>query len=98
MALVMVGAIFVASMDTVWAGPVTPAGRRSTHWRYAQTPPEDPVALDRGEEMGRFNMGSTVILLFPKGGIEWQESLGPGQSVRMGQALGRIAGRRGQAR
>jgi len=97
MALVMVGAIFVASMDTVWAGPVTPASRRSTHWHYVETPPEESVALDRGEEMGRFNMGSTVILLFPKGGIEWRESLGPGRSVRMGEALGRITNSRGQA-
>jgi len=95
MALVLVGAIFVASMDTVWAGPVTPMSRRTTHWRYAETTPEGPVALARGDEMGRFNMGSTVILLFPRDRVKWLESLGPGQSVRMGEALGAVTGTRG---
>jgi len=58
MAMVLVGAIFVASIETVWAGVVTPpAGKRITQWEYEQDAPE----LERGAEMGRFNMGSTVI-------------------------------------
>jgi phosphatidylserine decarboxylase len=93
MGLVLVGAIFVASMDTVWAGPVTPVHRRISHWRYGE--PEAPVALERGEEMGRFNMGSTVILLFPPGTVEWSPDVAPGMPVRMGQALGRMTVDRG---
>ncbi|HEB96780.1 MAG TPA: phosphatidylserine decarboxylase [Sedimenticola thiotaurini] len=87
MALIMVGAIFVASMDTVWAGTVAPASRRITHWDYSGTPPS-PVELARGEEMGRFNMGSTVILLFGKERVEWDESLRPGAGLLMGEQIG----------
>jgi phosphatidylserine decarboxylase len=50
--------------------------------------------LARGAELGRFNMGSTVILLLPAGAVEWRQDLAPGRAVRMGEALGRIgAGR-----
>jgi phosphatidylserine decarboxylase len=90
MGLVMVGAIFVASMDTVWAGPVTPVHRRVSRWRYGR--PGEPTALARGQEMGRFNMGSTVILLFPRDTVEWSEAVTPGAHVRMGQELGRVRG------
>jgi len=90
MAVVMVGAIFVASMDTVWAGPVTPVGRRTGSWDQRERPPP-AAALERGAEMGRFNMGSTVILLLPKGAVRWEEHLGPGSAVRMGQALGHLS-------
>jgi phosphatidylserine decarboxylase len=87
MAVIMVGAIFVASMDTVWAGTVAPRSRRISHWNYIGEPPE-PVELDKGEEMGRFNMGSTVILLFPRNAIEWSESMQPGTTVCMGEQIG----------
>ena len=89
MAVVMVGAIFVASMDTVWAGTVTPVGRRAGGWDDHGGPPR-AVALERGAEMGRFNMGSTVILLLPKGTVRWEKTLGPGSAVRMGQSLGHL--------
>ncbi|MCW8907106.1 MAG: archaetidylserine decarboxylase [Sedimenticola sp.] len=91
MALIMVGAIFVASMDTVWAGTVAPSSRRISQWHYPEAPP-NPVSLERGSEMGRFNMGSTVILLFPKGSIEWEPSMGPGSSVQMGSRIARRVG------
>lgn len=91
MAVIMVGAIFVASMDTVWAGTIAPLSRRISHWRYPEAPPT-PVSLEKGDEMGRFNMGSTVILLFPKGHIEWSNDLAPGSSVRMGNSIGRRTG------
>jgi phosphatidylserine decarboxylase len=48
-----------------------------------------PFAAARGEEVGRFNMGSTVILLFPPGTIEWRSGLASGQTVRMGETIGR---------
>ncbi len=87
LALVLVGAINVASIETTWAGVVTPPrGRRIQRWRY-----EDEQAWEfaRGEEMGRFNMGSTVIVLFGPDQMQWAEGLDVDQPVRMGQALGR---------
>lgn len=87
-AVILVGAIFVSSMDTVWAGTITPASQRITQWNYPDRPTE-PVTLDKGDELGRFNMGSTVILLFGKQVIEWNELLRPGVKVRMGEEIAR---------
>lgn len=87
MALIMVGAIFVGSMDTVWAGTVAPAERRVTRWRYGGVT-ETPIHLSKGDEMGRFNMGSTVILLFGKDRVAWDGMLAPGTRVRVGQHIG----------
>jgi phosphatidylserine decarboxylase len=87
MALVLVGAIFVASIETVWHGVVTPpAGKAVRTWHY----PEFPPTLARGQEMGRFNMGSTIIVLFGENAVRWSDSLTAGTQVRMGEALGRI--------
>jgi phosphatidylserine decarboxylase len=55
----------------------------------APAPGAAPFAAARGEEVGRFNMGSTVILLFPPGAIEWRAGLASGQTVRMGEPIGR---------
>ena len=83
-AVILVGAIFVGSMETVWAGQVTPprAGYSG--------PASGPVHLARGAEMGRFNMGSTVILLLPPRAVELDRRLSPGDTLRMGQGLGRL--------
>ncbi|MBK1673802.1 phosphatidylserine decarboxylase [Ectothiorhodospira shaposhnikovii] len=86
MAMVLVGAINVASIETVWAGEVTPRTPRAPcRWDHR----DDPTTLARGEEMGRFNLGSTVILLLPEQVSGWLPELVPGQAVRMGQALAR---------
>jgi phosphatidylserine decarboxylase len=85
--LVMVGALNVGSMTTVWAGDITPA-RRRTLTRV----PHGPVTLRKGMELGRFNMGSTVILLFERGHARWDPGLGPGSIVRMGGRLGDYTG------
>lgn len=85
MALILVGAIFVGCMDTVWAGTVAPADLRATDWRYGGQAPA--VSLEKGAEMGRFNMGSTVILLFGKDALTWDPGLRAGQPVLMGQGL-----------
>ena len=85
--VILVGAIFVACMETVWDGVVQPAGR-GIEVRHFGTGTDNPVHLQRGEEMGRFNMGSTVILLFPPGRAEWLNDLRAGQAVRFGQTLG----------
>lgn len=98
MALVLVGAIFVASMDTVWGGTVTPASRRVSTWTYGEERPAE-VRLAQGAEMGRFNMGSTVILLLGEGAADWSPELVAGQAVRMGDLIGRAypAGGTGRA-
>lgn len=92
MAVILVGAFFVAGIETVWAGVVS-RDRPQGHWQHHLP----PVELARGEEMGRFNMGSTVILLFGAGGARWTEALEPGATVRMGELMGVInTGRRTQ--
>lgn len=83
MALILVGALNVGSMATVWAGDVTPAARR-----VITTLPPQAVTLEKGEEMGRFNMGSTVILLFQAGRARWHPETRAGATVRLGQSLG----------
>jgi phosphatidylserine decarboxylase len=86
-AMVLVGALFVGSMETVWAGKVTPPyGHEVTEHRYRD------LHLDRGQEMGRFNMGSTVVLLMDLPGLDWGEAVAPGRHVRMGECLGRVGG------
>ncbi|MBK1647728.1 archaetidylserine decarboxylase [Rhabdochromatium marinum] len=84
MALVLVGAIFVGSIETVWAGEVTPPrGQRLTRIDYpAPGAHEAGITLARGEEMGRFNMGSTVILLLPAVAAEHWPHLHAGTQVR----------------
>ncbi len=87
MAMVLVGAIFVASIETVWQGVVTPpAGREVQRWDYRGK----DVVLKKAQEMGRFNMGSTVILLFGKNRITLDEKIQATAPVQMGQRLGNI--------
>jgi len=81
----MVGATIVGSMATVWHGVVNarrPAPIRE--WRYE----DGQVVLKKGDEMGRFMLGSTVVLLFPKGRIAFDPSWSPGRAVRLGEAMG----------
>lgn len=89
MALVLVGAIFVAAIETVWAGLVTPPAGRVAVTRLYGKETGQVVRLDRGQEMGRFNMGSTVIVLFGDGAVEWGEKLRPTAAVKMGEAIGK---------
>jgi phosphatidylserine decarboxylase len=83
-ALVLVGALNVGSMATVWAGDITPAARR-----VVTRLPAPPTTLDKGAELGRFNMGSTVILLFEPNRARWNADLRAGRVVRLGESLGR---------
>ena len=86
--MVLVGATIVGSMATVWHGVVNPPRRAQiTEWTYPSTP---PVSLEQGEEMGRFLLGSTVIVLWPEGAAELDAGLKPGHAVRMGQALAAV--------
>jgi len=85
--MVLVGAMLVSSTETVWAGEVTPTKNKEvTVTDY----PDGDVALAKGDEMGRFNMGSTVILLMPPGVLKPVDDLGAGDAVKLGQRLGSI--------
>jgi phosphatidylserine decarboxylase len=90
MAMVLVGAIFVSCMETVWEGVVNPSLGRSLSVRHFPVPGESPIELQQGEEMGRFNMGSTVILLYGRDRVDWLNDLQAGESVQLGDLLGRI--------
>ncbi len=89
MAVIMVGAIFVSSMDTVWAGTITPKSHRVTGWEYGRKS-TTAIKLQQGAEMGRFNMGSTVILLFGKDAVELATELKPETKTQMGQQIGTV--------
>ncbi|MDX1492133.1 MAG: archaetidylserine decarboxylase [Pseudohongiellaceae bacterium] len=86
MAVVLVGAMIVASIDTVWAGQVSPGRSGLRHTDYRNHVPN--IQIPRGEEVGRFKLGSTAIIVFGPGMAELHQSLSPGQGVRMGQSLG----------
>jgi phosphatidylserine decarboxylase len=90
LAMVMVGAVFVSCMETVWGGVVNPRMHMSLQTRKFDETGETPPVLQRGEEMGRFNMGSTVILLFGPGQAEWSAALQPGKAVTLGQEIGTL--------
>jgi phosphatidylserine decarboxylase len=86
-AIILVGALNVGSMATVWHGDVTPR----KHREVTALPVSDvlaPPTLAKGAEMARFNMGSTVILLLPPGAARWQDSLAAGRVLRMGERIG----------
>jgi phosphatidylserine decarboxylase len=87
-AMVLVGALFVGSIATVWHGDVTPrTPRKLTELPLDRS--RSSLSLEKGAEMGRFNMGSTVILLTPAGSSDWRQPLAPGSRIRMGEALAR---------
>src|SRR5437870_10182652 len=88
-AMVLVGALFVGSISTVWHGDVTPSKVRRT----VELPLDGsraPLRLDKGAEMGRFNMGSTVILLLPPGVAQWLPAIEARSRVQVGQRLARL--------
>jgi len=85
MALVLVGAINVAAIETVWHGLITPpAGKTIKQWNYEA---DTAVFLAKGAEMGRFNMGSTIIAVFEHS-VRWRQDMHSGDAVRMGQFIG----------
>ena len=90
MAMVLVGAIFVSCIETVWEGVVNPTLGGSLAVRHFPDAGTPPAGLQRGDEMGRFNMGSTVILLYGRDRVDWLADLQPGGTVRLGDVLGRV--------
>ncbi len=85
LAMVLVGAMIVAGIETVWSGRVAPPPRRPFSLDYRDLP--EPVALDKGVEMGRFCLGSTVILLFPAKSVVWRQDWVAGSATLMGSRL-----------
>ncbi len=87
MAIILVGAIIVASIEAVWAGVVTPGRQRQMkNWRYAGS----DIQLLKGDEMGRFQLGSTVIVLMADPHMRWDDWMVPEQAILMGQSMGSL--------
>jgi phosphatidylserine decarboxylase len=84
MALVLIGAIFVSGIETIWHGAITPPSIAAIkRWQY-----DDQITLQKGAEMGRFNMGSTVIVLFAENKITWNAEIQAEQVIKLGELLG----------
>lgn len=84
LALISVGATIVGSIETVWAGNVTPPSRKEIrNWQYK----DDEFSFKKGQEMGRFKLGSTVVLLMENKNWLWDESVSLEASLRLGQKL-----------
>ena len=82
MLVVLVGALIVASIETIWPGPASP---------YSVAQYDDhSITLNRGDEIGRFLLGSTVVCCFPKGAVGLNPKLRVGSRVRLGENLGKV--------
>jgi len=89
-AVVMVGALMVGSMETVVTGPVRGGRHQPNEWNLETATRE----FERGEEIGRFNFGSTVILVFGPNALEWDSAaLAPARELRLGQSIGTLLSR-----
>jgi phosphatidylserine decarboxylase len=86
--MVLVGATIVGSMATVWHGVINPPRPGTVReWTYEM----GNITLTQGEEMGRFLLGSTVVMLFPKGVMRFNADWTPTRPIRMGEAMGQTA-------
>ncbi len=91
MAIVLVGALFVGGIETVWAGEVTPPRSRQIEVRQYDDAGDRLIQLARGGEMGRFNLGgSTIIILFEENCMKWQVNLCPEMKMKFGQLFGHV--------
>lgn len=88
MALVLVGAMIVGSVETVWSGVVAPGNGLVTATRYDG---DQARSFAKGEEMGRFRLGSTVVMVMPKGAVSWNDDQVAGKTLRMGEAFGTLS-------
>lgn len=87
MAMVLVGAMIVASIETVWSGQVTPLNRDVAVTQYNNT---QGITLEKGEEMGRFKLGSTIVMLYGQEMTEFLDSMQAGTTTRMGEHFGQF--------
>ncbi len=87
MAVIAVGAVIVGGISTQWHGLVTPPSSRAVSmWDYSNV----DIQIDRGEEMGHFQLGSTVIILFTENKIGWSETVKAKMALKMGEKIGSI--------
>ncbi|MBJ7553246.1 archaetidylserine decarboxylase [Marinomonas spartinae] len=87
MAVILVGAMIVASIETTWAGQVTPFNKNVVTWDYQDL---SNIEIQKGEEMGRFKLGSTAIVLFGKDAVKWEENLQADSKTKMGMKFGTV--------
>lgn len=89
MALVLVGAMIVAGIETTWAGRITPFDRRVRSVAYPGAGEQkEPLVIEKGEEMGRFFLGSTIVVCFGEDKMRWLEDITATQPVRLGERIG----------
>lgn len=88
MAMVLVGAMIVAGIETVWSGQEAPLKRKAISTQYCKAEDQE-IVIEKGAEMGRFKLGSTVILLFPEDLMDWNSELTSGSPVQLGKTIGR---------
>jgi len=86
MAVIMVGAMLVASISTVWQGLVTPPHRSQSEYRSIS----ENLFFNKGAELGHFNLGSTVILLFQQDAMRWHQDMQPNRVMRLGEGIGKV--------
>lgn len=87
--VVLVGAMNVGSISTAWAGEIVPRPPRET-FRRSYPSVQDDVSLNKGDYLGQFNLGSTVILVLGPDQVQWNDEFTAGSTVRVGQCIGRI--------
>lgn len=85
MAMILVGAMIVAGIETPWAGQVCPQNKAPQRCQFASSDSE--IIIEKGDEMGRFKLGSTVVLLFAENAIEWKDHLYPQLPTVLGQPM-----------
>lgn len=91
MAVVLVGAFCVGGIETVWSGAITPPHRRyRPHTETFPASGPEHIRLPQGDELGRFNLGSTVILLFGSGAVQWRERVCAGNAVHLNELLAHL--------
>lgn len=89
MSLVLVGAMIVAGIETTWAGRITPFDRKVRSIRYpTKGESQQPLIIEKGEEMGRFFLGSTIVMCFAKDKIHWLEDMTAERPLRLGESIG----------
>ncbi|MGJ8582090.1 MAG: archaetidylserine decarboxylase [Psychromonas sp.] len=87
MAMVLVGATIVGSIETVWEGTLkAKKNKELQYWDYQ----DQDITIEKGQEMGRFKLGSTIVALFPKGSIEFDEQLAPSSVTRLGKLFATV--------
>jgi len=84
-AVILVGAMIVAAIETVFTGQITPLANKVQTIDFSK----QPLSREKGEELGRFLLGSTVVLLFPENACQWQPELAAGSTLKMGQLIGK---------